>query len=259
MEFIKQHNISNQLGISEICLGTMRFIEKKLDQNDVLNLIDTCFDYGIDTHHCSYEYESYQLYRKGYLSSENKSKIKHVVKLPCPHFDELKFSGEKLKSLVNRYLNDLEKEKIEIIQWLVRSQPINDADRLKILQEQTQEIEESIKYLKKQGYIAAFYSFPYSVPFANKVLEKINSLDGIIAYLNLKEKDYLEFAKNNNFISIRPLAAGKVDVSSKQKLQKALAYPLKFKGTLSTIISLNSIKNIEDLIEALNYKNILNK
>jgi len=259
MEFIKQNKISNQLSVSEICLGTMRFKEKELNKNNVLNLIDTCYSYGIDTHHCSYEYESYQLYLKGYLSSKNKSKIKHIVKLPCPHFDELKFSSKKLKTLVNRYLNDLEKEKIEIIQWLVRSQPINDADRLKILNEQAQEINETIVYLKNQGFIDAFYSFPYSVTFTKEVLKKISSLDGIIAYLNLIETDYIQFAKSNNFISIRPLAAGKVDVSSTQKLQKALAYPLKFKGTLSTVISLNSTKNIEKIMESFNYKNILNK
>ncbi len=256
MKTIKQNKISINTSISEITLGTMRFLEKSLTPNEVTDIIDSCFDNGIDTHHSSSEYESYNLYTEGLAKSKNAQKIKHIAKLAAPHFDESTFSSERLTTAVDNYLRTLKKDRIEVLQWLVRSSPINDIERLKIINENTNEINEVLGKLKQEGKIETVYSFPYSVVFAEEILKKISEVDGIISYLNLLELDYVDIARKNKFISIRPLAAGKIlNKTHSIGLKKALDFPLSFKNSLSTVISLNSKANVETLIKALSNHN----
>jgi len=252
MKIIKQNKLSINTSISEITLGTMRFLEKSLMPNEVTDIIDTCFDNGIDTHHSSSEYESYNLYTEGLAKSKNIQKIKHIAKLAAPHFGESKFSSERLITGVDNYLKTLKKDRIEVLQWLVRSTPINDIDRLKVINENTNEINEVLGTLKQEGKIETVYSFPYSVVFAEEVLKKISEVDGIISYLNILELDYVDIAHKNKFISIRPLASGKIlNKPNSIGLKKVLKFPLSFENSLSTVISLNSKANIETLINAL--------
>jgi aryl-alcohol dehydrogenase-like predicted oxidoreductase len=239
-------NIPN-LQLSKVTLGTMRFLDKNLNTKDVTKIIDECFAIGIDTNHTSFEYNSYQLYLNALKNSTFKKQIKHIVKLSSPHFEDnpLTFSSKTLENKVDEQLKNLNIEQIDVLQWLVRSKPINDKDRLNILAQQTNEIEECLSSLKQKGKIKSVFSFPYSVPFAKQVL-KLNQIDGIISYLNLEENDYSQFANNTPFIAIRPFLRGTLlqNGDKEVKIKECLKHIDSHKNVLTKVISINSLDQV---------------
>ena len=234
------------LELSNVTLGTMRFYDKALSTKEVVNIIENCYEIGIDTHHSSHEYNSYDLYLDALKNSTCKKQIKHIVKLSSPHFeDPLLFSSKNLEARVDAELKNLNIEQIDVLQWLVRSKPINDKDRLSILFQQAGDIEECLSNLKQKGKIKRAFSFPYSVPFAKEVL-KLKQIDGIISYLNLQEGDYSEFANTTPFIAIRPFLRGTLlqDGNKGQKINECLQYIDSHKKVLTKIVSINSVEQI---------------
>lgn len=241
-----EKSISN-LGLSKETLGTMRFYDKNLSTKEVTKIIENCYEIGIDTHHSSHEYNSYNLYLKALKNSVCKKQIKHIVKLSSPHFedDPLLFSAKNLETRIDAELKNLNIDQIDVLQWLVRSKPINDKDRLNILSLQTNEIEECLANLKQKGKIKTAFSFPYSVPFAKEVI-KLKQIDGIISYLNIQEEDYSEFANSAPFIAIRPFFRGALlqNGDKDQKIKECLNYIDSHKNVLSKVISINSKEQI---------------
>ncbi|AZJ35046.1 hypothetical protein D6T69_05720 [Tenacibaculum singaporense] len=241
MEELKQN-----LSLSPITLGTMRFADKKLSVIDVLRLIEEGYSIGIDTHHSSYEYSSYDLYSSAISKASCKKSIKHIVKISSPHFEETKFSHLNLETKIDNELRKLDIDSIDVLQWLVRSKPINDKDRLHTLISQKDEILNSLYKLKKKGKIKSVFSFPYSPVFAQEVI-KLPHLDGVISYLNKEEKEYENFAKTVPFIAIRPFFAGKLIKSSKTQdvIKGCLSHVLKYQNVLSTVVGINSVNQLE--------------
>jgi predicted oxidoreductase len=226
----------------------MRFYDKNLTTQEVVDIIENGYDIGIDTHHSSHEYTSYQLYLDALKKSSHKNQIKHIVKLSSPHFEDkpLSFSSKNLELKVDEELKNLNIEQIDVLQWLVRSKPINDKDRLSILSHQFEEIENGLARLKQKGKIKTAFSFPYSVPFAKEVL-KLEQLDGIISYLNIQEKDYSQLANTVPFIAIRPFFRGTLlqNGDKDQKINECLSYIDLHKNVLTKVISINSIDQIK--------------
>jgi aryl-alcohol dehydrogenase-like predicted oxidoreductase len=236
----------SDLGLSNVTLGTMRFYDKNLSTKEVNNIIENCYEIGIDTHHSSHEYNSYNLYLKALKNSSCKKHLKHIVKLSSPHFeDPLLFSSKNLETRVDEELKKLNIEQIDVLQWLVRSKPINDQDRLGILFQQADDIEECLANLKQKGKIKSVFSFPYSVPFAEEV-KKIKQIDGIISYLNLQEETYSDLANNTPFIAIRPFLRGTLlqDGNKPEKINECLQYIDSHQKVLTKIVSINSVDQL---------------
>ena len=235
------------LNLSKITLGTMRFFDKSLSTKEITNLIEEAFSIGIDTHHSSVEYSSYSLYTEALKQANCANKVKHIVKLSAPHFEDDTFSAKLLEERVDKELKVLDVERIDVLQWLLRSKPINDRDRLNTLFEFKDEIEDVLKNLKRKGKIKSVFSFPYSVPFAEAV-EDLNEIDGIISYLNKEEQDYSKFAEKTPFIAIRPFFAGELLKNSKdikKSIKSCLAYISTNKTVITTIVGINSIQQLE--------------
>lgn len=241
--------LNEDLGLSPITLGTMRFFDKALSRKQITEIIETCFEGGIKTHHSSFEYNSYDLYSSALRKASCRSHIKHIVKLSSPHFKENSFSSKILSKRVEDQLKTLNIDCLDVLQWLVRSKPINDKDRLSILKEQEEAIKDCMIQLKKDGKIKSVFSFPYSVGFAHEVI-KLEEIDGIIAYLNKVETDYSDFANKYPFIAIRPLNAGSL-VSSQntaEDIQSSLAYVKKHTKVRTQIVSINSVAHVQAFI-----------
>lgn len=221
----------------------MRFADKKLSVNAVAKLIETANELGIDTHHSSCEYSSYELYSEALKRTNCKKSIKHIVKLSSPHFEESKFSLERLEAKLDQELRVLGVEQVEVLQWLVRSKPINDADRLATLNDQNFEISEALNVLKSKGKIRSVFSFPYSVNFAEEVL-KMPEIDGLVTYLNHEELAYKPYAESVPFIAIRPFFAGKLLDSL--GVESCLEFTSKHSHVISTIVGINSLNHLED-------------
>ena len=246
--WVKVEKLKDRLSLSTITLGTMRFAEKKMSVEQIIKLIEKAYDIGIDTHHSSYEYSSYELYCKALEKIPYKKNLKHITKLSAPHFEEGRFSSHNLEEKVDNELKRLNIDTIDVLQWLVRSKPINDINRLHTLSSQQEEIQETLKILKKKGKVKTVFSFPYSVNFAQEVI-KLSEVDGIVSYLNNEEKEYESLANTTPFISIRPFFAGKL--LEKIGVEACLDYTCNQKEVLSTIVGINRLSHLE------NYKNFL--
>lgn len=241
--------IAEKLNLSELTLGTMRFFDKGLSVNEVRTLLEKSFEAGIDTHHSSFEYNSYDLYRSALAKSSVKSEIKHIVKLSSPHFGETAFSSDKFIDHIDRELSALGKDRLDVVQWLVRSSPINDEDRIPLLTHQKDVIEDTFSKLKKEGKVKSFFSFPYSVPFANAV-KNINEVDGIISYLNKNETEYKYFAETQPFIAIRPFNAGELISKDNRDsdVQDCLSFVRNHKKVITQVVSINSLNHLETVV-----------
>ncbi|WAC01088.1 aldo/keto reductase [Lacinutrix neustonica] len=239
--------LKSTLNLSSITLGTMRFFDKALTTRAVVDLIEAAYNSGINTHHSSVEYSSYPLYTEAIKRTSCAKNIKHIVKLSAPHFEDTSFSAKLLEERVNQELVNLNVECIDVLQWLLRSKPINDLERLNTLKNSELEIEDCFLNLKQKGKIKSVFSFPYSVPFAEEV-EKLSQIDGIISYLNRQEQEYSKFATNNPFIAIRPFYAGALLKNSddiKKTIDDCLRYISTHKSLLTTIVGINSIQQLE--------------
>ncbi|OSY88145.1 hypothetical protein WH52_09005 [Tenacibaculum holothuriorum] len=234
--------LKNKLSLSSITLGTMRFADKNMSVEEVIRLIEEANDIGITTHHSSYEYSSYELYCNALKKTSCKNNLKHIAKISAPHFEDSEFSFNNLEERVDNELERLNVDTIDVLQWLVRSKPINDIDRLHTLNSQQKEIEEGLNTLKNKGKVKSVFSFPYSVNFAEEVI-KISVVDGIVAYLNHEEKEYEPFANSKPFIAIRPFFAGKL--IEKLGVEASLNYTCGQKGVLSTIVGINRLSHLE--------------
>lgn len=225
----------------------MRFHDKGLTETQVIKLIEELWEAGITSHHSSFEYSSYELYVNALKKTSVKNEIKHISKLSSPHFEDDAFSGKILEERVDAQLKALNIDCIDVLQWLVRSKPINDTDRLQILQDKKEEIQTALTQLKNKGKIKSVFSFPYSTPFAEEVI-KLPNVDGIISYLNTEELAYAPFANQHPFIAIRPLFAGKLVKEEKnidEVIQEKLSFVAGHEKVLTTIVGINSEDQIE--------------
>lgn len=228
----------------------MRFADKNLSTQEVVNLIEAAAEIGITTHHSSSEYSSYDLYSAALRTAECKNSIRHIVKVASPHFEDDAFNSVTLEQRVDQQLDALGIECIDVLQWLVRSKPINDTDRLQTLNRQRDEIEQAFANLKHKGKIKSVYSFPYSIEFARQVLQ-FECVDGLTAYLNLEEQDYAEFANSGPFIAIRPLFAGQSLTSSEgpaaktEKIGECLRAVYTSDSVLSAIVGINKVEQLD--------------
>lgn len=240
--------VKEVLGLSPIALGTMRFVEKGLSEQGVLNLIEVAFNKGITTHHSSFEYESYNLYTNALAKFGFRNQVQHIVKLSSPHFEEDAFSAITLEERIDRELKRLNINCIDVLQWLVRSKPINDKARLSILATQKDEIGGCLSKLKSKGKIKRVFAFPYSIPFAEEVV-KISEIDGIISYLNMEEQDYKKFADSFPFIAIRPFFGGKLiqETDKKKLIRTCLNYVQSHHHVISIIIGVNDLAHLDGL------------
>ena len=259
------------IDISAVALGTMRFADKQISKEEIVDLLSFLYhDAGINVHHSSHEYISYTLYCEALKQFKKKSKagIRHICKLSAPDFKEDKFLSSSLINRVKKELVALDAEHIDMVQWLYRTEPVEDEKRLKGLWESTEEIEYTFAKLIKEGLIGVVGTFPYSVSFGVNVSKTLESVSGWITYFNLMEpENLLNLPEGNWMIGIRPLAAGKIydvliqlkekdfdrilppsHLAKKEKIvQFCLSYCLMQEKVKTNILSINSLEQAKSI------------
>ncbi len=252
----------------------MRLDNKRLS-GDPAGFLCLLHERGIDTHHSSFEYDSHSIY----LDALHKAKatgrtFQHIVKLSDPSFDAETFDGSRLSALVDRELTTLGAETLASVQWLVRTtDPQDTATRIKILEDQRDEI---ILWAESQvaaGKIQNLSVFPYSMPFA-----EASVAGGITAtmttYLNLAELEAVSLLDESaGFIALRPLAGGRLSDPSvpddamvnasaartyleksfdtkAERIAEALRFPLLHPATTSIVVSVNSVAHLDQAVDA---------
>lgn len=261
---MKKRKFSNEINISELTFGSMRF-EFNSD-SEAEKLIRESIIKGINTFHTSFEYpcHNYFSYIFGKVKKDFPSKhFHHIVKLGEPHFNSNIFNPKRFESIIDEQLLALNTERIDIVQWLLRHTPNTNKYRLKILEESYLRFNETVKNLKKAGKIKSLGSHPYSLEFANKV-DSVSKIECWVTYLNLLEIEW-ERLLNKPFIAIRPLAAGKILKNNqlwgllkkhsyfdkKNKLALAIKYPLLHPNVKTLVISIRNLEQLDSLEKAL--------
>jgi aryl-alcohol dehydrogenase-like predicted oxidoreductase len=159
-------------------------------------------------------------------------------------------------------------ERVDILQWLYRSEPIEDESRIKGLQDLSAEIDHTFTRLIDEGLVGSVGTFPYSVSFGEAASKNLKSVTGWITYFNLLERENLINLPDHAWlIGIRPLAAGKIfdsfhklsdkelnmlaaadALTRKEKvMQLCLAYCLMQQQVKTNILSVNALEQAKSL------------
>src|SRR5580693_9969949 len=123
--------------LSVLALGTMRLTPPKFDAASALALLLHLSDHGVTSFHVSHEYDSYGFVCDALAAlrrARPAAPVELIAKLAAPHFDEIGFSAERLRERIEALLRRLPAERVDVVQWMVRHTPNEDAPRLAIFE-----------------------------------------------------------------------------------------------------------------------------
>lgn len=205
------------LEVSVLCYGPMRAAAKTPGDDERSKVgeraLHAALDAGINFVHSSYEYGTRWMMHRALAGHPKRLDIHHVIKVPVPDWDDGgRFDAAKMRFRVEEALRDLAAERIAVLQWMWRTRPDDDPERLAVMAGIRHEVRACFEQLRQEGKAGHLWMFPYSVPAARAALGT-GLFGGMIAYCNAIEMDYLEVfpeleAAGRGFLAIRPLAAG---------------------------------------------------
>jgi aryl-alcohol dehydrogenase-like predicted oxidoreductase len=248
----------------------MRFSEKNLSAAAIRSLIAYAHERGVTTHHVSAEYASFASYCEALRSFPKafRDGLAIIAKLPCPHFKDADPDIGLLRRRVDEYLESLGIDRIAVVQWLFRSEPLDDAVRIPLLEARAADLQSGFRELIGAGKAGEISAFPYTVAFMRHV-SRLGLASSQVNYLNLLETEYAEFLEAGSFIAIRPLAAGKLGGRAGVDADPAwlpgalsdgandgadslpglaLNFPLWHPNVASVILGMNSRANVDDAL-----------
>jgi aryl-alcohol dehydrogenase-like predicted oxidoreductase len=242
--------------LSALAFGTMRLASPKFDADTALCLLLHLSDHGVTSFHVSHEYDSHPFVCDALAALRGArpgAPIELIAKIAAPHFDETGFSGDAFRARIEALLQDLPAERVDVVQWMVRHTPNDDAPRLEILERERSAVAEAAERLKAQGKIGALAVFPYSEPFRAAALAE-QFVDGLVDYLNpceLEAGAWLDVLaeRGQGFVALRPLFAGVVARDPAQ-VDAALRFPLLHPATAALVVSLSDIRQADQAIAA---------
>ncbi len=273
---------NTDIALSPICFGSMRLDSDRISFEDAVALITHLYDKGVTTFHSSHEYPTDEFFCRVLAQlqqSRPQAELQHIAKLGVPHFDESEFSGKRLVALVDQRLQELNTDRLDIVQWLVRHQPNDDAHRLPLLEACQAELNQTWQDLQQQGKVGALASFPYSVAFAERALAT-DSCKGLVTYLNPLELEMAHLLddmveQGQGYVAIRPFCGGiltednlrsfafepakaqqlkailsDLDLTLEQANQFAVQFPLLHFAVASAMLSVTSLEHANIAIAA---------
>jgi aryl-alcohol dehydrogenase-like predicted oxidoreductase len=244
------------VSLSALAFGTMRLAPPKFDAASALALMLHLADHGVTSFHVSHEYDSFAFVCDALAAlrrARPAAPIELIAKVAAPHFDETAFSAERLREQVEALLRRLPAERVDVVQWMVRHTPNDDAPRLAILQRDRPAVAEVAQRLKADGKIGAFAVFPYSEAFRRAALIE-PFVDGLVDYLNPGELEAAPWldgieARGQGFVALRPLFAGAL-ARDPGSVDAALRFPLLHPATAAMVISLSDRRQADQAIAA---------
>jgi aryl-alcohol dehydrogenase-like predicted oxidoreductase len=266
--------------LSALCFGCMRLSPSRLDLKGAVDLLLALFDRGVTSFHSSHEYETYAFYCVALREMRRLRAgrpIETIVKIGAPHFDETEFSPARFRSLIEAELRNLEVDRVDVVQWLVRHTPNDDAPRLDILERSSASVHETWERLRAEGKVGLLTVFPYSDAFLQASLE-LPDVAGLVTYLNLLETEAVPYldglaSSGRGFAAIRPLAGGRL-VGDEGKLDQetlaairtlppnarpsstgstdlALQFPLWHPAVATMIVSISTLEHADQALDAV--------
>jgi aryl-alcohol dehydrogenase-like predicted oxidoreductase len=270
----------SSIELSTLCFGCMRLSPSRFDLKSAVDLLLALFDRGVTSFHSSHEYDSYELFCAALQELRRLRAgrtIETIAKIGVPHFDETEFSPARLRLLIEAEMRNLRVDRVDIVQWLVRHTPNDDAPRLEILSRASSSVHEVWERLHAEGKVGLLTVFPYSDAFLRASLE-LADVAGLVTYLNLLETEAIPYldglvASGCGFAAIRPLNAGmlvgdggehsreafpairgilrEVEASPNALTRIALQFPLWHPAVATVIASISSLAHAEQAIDAI--------
>jgi aryl-alcohol dehydrogenase-like predicted oxidoreductase len=242
--------------LSALALGTMRLTPPRFDAAGALTLLLHLADRGVTSFHVSHEYDSFDFVCEalaGLRRARPAAPIELIAKIAAPHFDETGFLAERFSARIEALLHRLPAERVDVVQWMVRLTPNDDAPRLAVLERDRVAVAETSLRLKAQGKIGAMAVFPYSEPFRRVALAE-PFVDGLVDYLNPSELDAARsldalHTRGQGFIALRPLFAGKL-AQDRAAVDAALSFSLLHSATAAMVVSLSDLRQADQAIAA---------
>ncbi|MCB9666355.1 MAG: aldo/keto reductase [Alphaproteobacteria bacterium] len=266
--------------LSPICLGTMRLDPARLGRDDAVRLLAHLVDHGVDTVHTSHEYASHA-YALDVLAAFRRAhparRLVHVVKLAEPHFeDPFTLDPARLLARLDAAQAELGVDRVDVLQWLLRSKPIEDGPRLALLRDRGRALADALDARVREGRLGAWGVFPYGVPFAEAAVG-LPGCAGLVSYLGLAEREHvgqldaLQEA-GQAFVAIRPLWGGRLtargladpqgdhrvrrladalELDGDEVAAEALAWPLRHPAVASVMVSLHDTAQADAALRAV--------
>lgn len=205
------------LDVSVVCLGPMRAAAKEPGDDEKSRLgelaLREALDAGVNFLHSSYEYGTRWMMSRVLKDHPKRGELRHVIKVPVPDFkDGDRFDAAKFRLRIEEALVDLHTERIDVLQWMWRSDPNSDERRLPLLGQVIDEVCEAFEALRDEGKVGYLMTFPYTVACGRAAIET-GRLAGLIAYYSLAEMEMADLfgdleAADMGFLCIRPLYQG---------------------------------------------------
>ena len=215
---------NTDLLVSEICFGTMRYASKSKEMDEQsqagARALEEAVDLGINFIHSSFEYGTRWLTGQVLGKHPKRHDLHHIIKSNVPDWGEPAFDKAKFRGQVEDALRELNTDRIAIVQHLHRGTldrelgycAEGEPKRLSEYDEVTEPLKEEFSRLQEEGKVGHLASFPYTVGYAQKVVEA-GDFSGLVAYFDALETEMVDLfpkleSAGMGFIGIRPLAAG---------------------------------------------------
>lgn len=243
------------VSLSRLIFGSMRMNEKDLDDTQWSNLLRRGYELGITSLHSSDEYETFSRFTKIVHELQLEGlQFQHLVKLGEPHFGSDRFDPEKFHGRINSYCQALGVEKLDVVQWMWRGDLKDEAGRLQGLKDDAEALGTAVHTARSQGKIGALVCFPYTLAFAEQVIN-YDWCDGLTVYLNPLETEMQPLLpqltkQEKSAIAIRPLAATKA-LQEQYSLQDCLTSAFADTSVTAAMVSWSSEQQLKSLLEAL--------
>jgi aryl-alcohol dehydrogenase-like predicted oxidoreductase len=225
-------------------------LDRAGDVRDATNLLDRARDIGISTFHCSSEYETFPLFREAWRAARlHETTV--IAKVAAPHFGETEFSAPAFRKKVETYLAELDIERIDVVQWLLRFDLKQESGRRQIHERGRDAIGAVIDALQREGKIGAMVSFPYTDGLAALALREV-WCDGLAVYVNPLEREMDERVaeageRGKAVVAIRPFAAGRLFSETELGADDALGHVFGFDAVATSVVSASSTDHLDAL------------
>lgn len=227
--------------LGPIVLGTMRLPDAP-DGRPLAEFLVELAEMGIDTHHSSSEYETYDGYRAALVVARAAGgRFRHVAKIAEPSWDHDRFDAHRFRAHIEAECASLGVDHLDVVQWLVRtSDPSDVAATVAVFQSDGVEIAECFDRLVADGLVGRFFGFPYTPDTAQELSALIAgsaSIDGMTLYLNPLETQWADVVAQVPTLAIRPFGGGAIATDQREA---ALRFALSHDNVEAAIVSLSS-------------------
>lgn len=240
------------LALSRLALGTMR-LSRAGDAAAASALIDQAADAGLTSLHCSSEYDTFPLFAEAWKrrSAEARRRSTLMAKVAAPHFGEDSFSAATVRAKIDFYLQILEVERLDVVQWLLRYDLKQEDARIRIFEEAEEEGAAAAAELKRAGKIGSFISFPYTTGIGERAI-RADFCDGLALYVNPLEREMdpliASAAEHGKpIVAIRPFAAGRLFSETELGAEDAFAHVFGFPAVVSAVVSVSCPEHLDAL------------